>query len=76
MSRFPEGFSLFRGLVVGILGALLWVGASVVQGVLKGLGGEGIGFVGLLLVVGYVIMFAGPAWYWIGRPAYVWWGNR
>lgn len=72
MSPFPDGLAPLRGVAIGILGALTWVVAGLIE---ESLQESGIGYVSLfdtLTTVGFILMIAGPAWYWFGRPGFLW----
>lgn len=76
MSRIPDGFAFFRGFVVGALGVVL-----LFVGILLGIQVDGEAITPWwiwrgLFYLGASALFIGPAWYWIGRPVYVWYrGN-
>lgn len=58
------------GLGLGLLGTLLWVVASVVQGVGVGVGvgGKSSPLLTVLMVIGFVVIFAAPVTFWIVLP--------
>ena len=56
------------GLGIGLLGVILWVLASVVQGLGTGVGGKSLPLLTVLMIIGFVIMFAGPVTFWIILP--------
>jgi hypothetical protein len=56
------------GLGIGILGAILWVVASVTAGVGEGLGGEPLPILHVLIYIGGIIMVVGPFTFWIILP--------
>ena len=66
---------VFKGIVVGILGFLVWFGVSVVGGLMEGIGGGrdpllyGLMFVGFFLMVGGPVVYIGvlPAVAWLRR---------
>lgn len=73
MSGFYENAAVLRGLVLGIVGAALWLGAG--QGILT-IQESWHPLIALFVLVGVVLMVAGPGWYWFGRPAAEWWSDR
>lgn len=56
------------GLALGLVGAILWFGTSVVIGIVTGLGGESIRIVNVLMYVGFVVMVGGPLTFWVILP--------
>jgi hypothetical protein len=56
------------GLGIGVLGAILWVAASVTAGVGEGLGGEPLPILHALMVIGFFVMVLGPLAFWIVLP--------
>lgn len=72
--------NFFFGLALGLLGAILWVVASIVAGVAQVAEGENDLFAdpvsGSLVVIGFVVMFLGPAIYWFIVPVLGWFRRR
>jgi len=56
------------GLGIGVLGAILWIVASVVGGAIEGLGGGRDSALYTLMVVGFTAMVGGPIAFWIILP--------
>jgi TM2 domain-containing membrane protein YozV len=63
-----EGFALWRGLLVAVLGSLLLVVGGVFELFL--LGGASPPWALALLSLGGLLVFFGTGWYWIVRPLY------
>jgi hypothetical protein len=68
---------VLRGIAVGFLGFVLWVIASIF-GAFSFIGEHGFGqdfdlsqadpFWSFLMIVGFLVMFAGPIYYWVIEP--------
>jgi hypothetical protein len=56
------------GLGIGVLGAILWVVASVTAGVGEGLGAEPLPSLHALMVIGFFVMVLGPLTFWLILP--------
>lgn len=56
------------GLGIGIVGAILWVIASLVAGVGAGLGGKVPTQLYVLMIIGFLAMIGGPLTFWIIFP--------
>ncbi len=59
--------SFFMGLVVGVLGLIVWLVASVIEGLVRGVEGKG-SWVYSLVVLGFLLMIGGPVFFWLLRP--------
>jgi hypothetical protein len=59
---------LLIGLGIGVLGAILWVVASVTAGVGEGLGAEPLPSLHALMAIGFFIMVLGPLAFWVILP--------
>lgn len=72
--------NFFKGLALGVLGALLWIVARIAWVV----GALAVGSddpwedptSASLMVVGLVVMFAGPILFWFVTPVVGWWRRR
>ena len=51
-----------------MLGAILWIVASVVGGIDEAFSGEADSVLLSLVVIGFVVMFCGPLTFWIILP--------
>jgi len=64
--------NLFKGLVLGVLGVLLWIIASVLAAVGSVAEGSDDPFAsplfGSLMVVGFAVMVLGPFLFWVVAP--------
>jgi hypothetical protein len=56
------------GLGIGVLGAILWIVASVTAGVGEGLGAEPLPSLHALMAIGFFVMVGGPLAFWIILP--------
>jgi membrane-bound ClpP family serine protease len=56
------------GLGIGVLGAILWIVASIPAGIIEGVGGGHSSFLNALIVIGFTAMFVGPLTFWIILP--------
>lgn len=76
MSRLPDGFAFFRGLLTGVAGLALLLGWYAVGNIVM-LGRKTIpGYLWALLLFAVGLLILGPAWYWVIRPVYYWrWGE-
>lgn len=64
------------GLGVGVLGAVLWLAASITGGVIEGFSGERDSAVYALMYAGFFIMVFGPFTFWVVLPIRRAWKNR
>ena len=56
------------GLGIGVLGAILWIVASVAGGVIEGFGGGRNPGLYTLMVIGFAGMIGGPFAFWVILP--------
>jgi hypothetical protein len=56
------------GLGIGVLGAILWIAASVTGGFIEGFSGERDSVLYALMVIGFFVMVGGPFTFWIILP--------
>ena len=56
------------GLVIGLVGAILWVITSVLWGFGAAFGAEAPPVVTALMIIGFIAMFGGPLVYWVALP--------
>jgi drug/metabolite transporter (DMT)-like permease len=72
--------NFFFGLALGLLGAILWIVASIVAAAASFAENKNDPFAdpvsGTLMVVGFAVMFLGPALFWIVVPVAGWWRRR
>jgi drug/metabolite transporter (DMT)-like permease len=72
--------NFFMGLALGLLGAILWIVASIIAAAAslaedeKDLFADPVS--GALAVVGFVVMFFGPLLFWLIVPVAGWWRRR
>lgn len=76
MSLLPSGFSFFRGTILGVLGVVATLIGFYLNDLLRFTGEQPELLWTLLMWFGIILAVSGPVWYWIGRPAYVWFRNR
>ena len=68
--------NVFKGVVVGILGFIVWFVVSVVYGIGQGLGGGGNPTLDALMYLGFALMVGGPVVYIVILPIWGWWRGR
>ena len=68
--------NIFKGIVVGILGFIVWFLASVVGGLLEGLGGGRDPFLYGLVIIAGLTMIGGPVVYIVVLPVAGWLKRR
>jgi hypothetical protein len=76
MSLLPSGFSFFRGMILGALGLVVMLVGSSLNDLFRFILKQPELLWTLLMSFGIILAVSGPVWYWIGRPAYVWFRNR
>jgi hypothetical protein len=64
------------GLGIGLLGAIMWLVASLIGGVIEGFGGGRSTNLMVLLYIGGVVMVGGPLTWWIIIPIRDRWRKR
>lgn len=64
------------GLGLGILGALLWVVASVLGGIGQAMKSPAPPIVTAFMTIGFIVMFLGPLVFWIILPIRNWLKRR
>ena len=67
---------IFKGIVVGVLGAVLWFLFSVLQGINEGLGEPGDPVFEVFMILGFALMIGGPVIYIVILPVVSWWRRR
>jgi len=72
--------NFFFGLALALLGAILWIVASIVAAAASLTEGEDDLFAdpvsGTLVVIGFFVMFIGPILFWFVVPVYGYWRRR
>jgi len=68
--------NVFKGIVVGVLGFVVWLLTSVVGGLREGLGGGRDPVLYGLMFLGFFLMIGGPVVYIGVLPAWGWWKRR
>ena len=64
--------NVFKGIVVGVLGFVLWLVASFVGGAITGLGGPALPVLFLGMYLGFFVMVGGPVVYIVVLPVAGW----
>jgi len=68
--------NVFKGIVVGILGFIVWFVVSVVYGIGLGLGGGEDPTIEAFRALGFALMVVGPVVYVVILPIWGWWRGR
>ena len=59
--------SFLKGAIIGLLGLVVWLVASLIEGIIQGLSYESTWIV-WLVYLGFFTMIGGPAYYWAIQP--------
>ena len=68
--------NVFKGIVVGFLGLIVWLLASLIGGIMEGLSGVRDPVLYALMTLGFFIMVGGPLCYIVVIPIVNWWRRR
>ncbi len=67
---------VFKGIVVGFIGLIIWVLASIPIGVNRAIGVADDPIVSTFMLLGFLLMVGGPAVYIVIIPVVNWWRRR
>ena len=68
--------NVFKGIIVGFIGFVIWFGVSVIYGIGLGLGAGENPTLNSFMFLGFFIMIVGPLVYIVILPIWEWWRRK